>query len=54
MAFNSKLALAVYENSVNPLVNAGAIAAVSLVQAKSEADRWNQVSQNLSDFAGAR
>ena len=33
MAFNSKLALAVYENSVNPLVNAGAIAAVSLVQA---------------------
>jgi glutaminase len=52
MAFNSKLALAVYENSVNPLVNAGAIAAVSLVQAKSEADRWNQVSQNLSDFAG--
>ena len=52
MAFNSKLALAIYENSVNPLVNAGAIAAVSLVQAKSEADRWNQVSQNLSDFAG--
>ena len=33
MAFNSKLALAVYEDSVNPLVNAGAIAAVSLVQA---------------------
>ncbi len=52
MAFNSKLALAIYENSVNPLVNAGAIAAVSLVQATSEADRWNQVSQNLSDFAG--
>ena len=52
MAFNSKLALSIYENSVNPLVNAGAIAAVSLVQAKSEADRWNQVSQNLSDFAG--
>jgi glutaminase len=35
MAFNSKLALAVSENSVNPLVNAGAIAAVSLVQATS-------------------
>jgi glutaminase len=52
MAFNSKLALAVYENSVNPLVNAGAIAAVSLVQATSEQDRWNKVSQNLSDFAG--
>ena len=39
MAFNSKLALAIYEDSVNPLVNAGAIAAVSLVQATSEADR---------------
>jgi glutaminase len=53
MSFNSKLALAVYEDSVNPLVNAGAIAAVSLVQATSEQDRWNKVSQNLSDFAGA-
>jgi glutaminase len=52
MAFNSKLALAVYEDSVNPLVNAGAIAAVSLVQAGSEAERWSKVSQNLSDFAG--
>jgi glutaminase len=52
MSFNSKLALAVYEDSVNPLVNAGAIAAVSLVQATSEQDRWNKVSQNLSDFAG--
>jgi len=52
MSFNSKLALAIYENSVNPLVNAGAIAAVSLVQATSEQDRWNKVQQNLSDFAG--
>jgi glutaminase len=52
MAFNSKLALAVYEDSVNPFVNAGAIAAVSLVQATSEQERWNQISQNLSDFAG--
>ena len=52
MSFNSKLALAVYEDSVNPLVNAGAIAAVSLVQATSEQDRWSKISQNLSDFAG--
>jgi len=52
MAFNSKLALAVYEDSVNPMVNAGAIAAVSLVQADSEDDRWSKVLQNLSDFAG--
>jgi glutaminase len=53
LPFNSKMALELYKaHSVNPLVNAGAIAAVSLVQASSEADRWNQVSQNLSDFAG--
>jgi len=53
LPFNSKLALEIYKaRSVNPLVNAGAIAAVSLVQANSEADRWNKVSQNLSDFAG--
>jgi glutaminase len=52
MAFNSKLALAVYEDSVNPLVNAGALATVSLVQATSEDDRWNQVMSNISDFAG--
>ena len=38
--------------SVNPLVNAGAIAARAWCQASSEADRWNKVSQNLSDFAG--
>jgi glutaminase len=52
MAFNSKMALAVYEDSVNPMVNAGAIAAVSLVQANSEEERWNKVMQNISDFAG--
>jgi glutaminase len=52
LAFNSKLALAVYENSQNPLVNAGALAAVSLVKASSEQERWNKVQQNLSDFAG--
>lgn len=52
MAFNSKLALAAFEDAVNPMVNAGAIAAVSLVQASSEAERWNKVLQNISDFAG--
>ncbi len=54
LPFNSKMALEIHDQrSVNPLVNAGAIAAVSLVQAKSEEDRWNQVLQNLEDFAGA-
>jgi glutaminase len=53
LPFNSKLALEIYKaRSVNPLVNAGAIAAVSLVQATSEQERWSKVSQNLSDFAG--
>jgi glutaminase len=53
LPFNSKIALELYdERSVNPLVNAGAIAAVSLVKANTEADRWNQVLQNISDFAG--
>lgn len=53
LPFNSKMALELYDQrSVNPLVNAGAIAAVSLVQAESEEDRWNQVLNNLELFAG--
>jgi glutaminase len=54
LPFNSRLALEIYpsKRSVNPLVNAGAIAAVSLVQATSEEDRWNKVLGNISDFAG--
>jgi glutaminase len=55
LPFNSRLAIELYpgKRSVNPLVNAGAIAAVSLVQASSEQDRWNKVLGNISDFAGA-
>jgi glutaminase len=53
LAFNSKMAVEIYDDrSVNPLVNAGAIAAVSLVQASSEEERWKLVHQNLNDFAG--
>ncbi len=54
LPFNSRLAIELYKDqrSVNPLVNAGAIAAVSLVQATSEANRWNKVLGNISDFAG--
>jgi glutaminase len=55
LPFNSKLALELLPNrSVNPMVNAGAIAAVSMVEAKSERDRWKQVRNNLSDFAGEK
>ena len=47
------MALELYDaRSVNPLVNAGAIAAVSLVDADSEADRWDQIHGNLNDYAG--
>jgi len=55
MPFNSKLALELLPaRSVNPMVNAGAIAAVSMVEANSERDRWNQVLDNLSGFAGEK
>ncbi|MGD2007736.1 MAG: glutaminase A [Cellvibrionales bacterium] len=53
LPFNSKMALELYSaRSVNPLVNAGAIAAVSLVDADSEEDRWNKVQDNLNAYAG--
>ncbi len=53
MAFNSKAAIEIYDDrSVNPLVNAGAIAAVSLVEAGSEDERWKLVHENIEDFAG--
>ena len=54
LPFNSKIAIEMYKSrSVNPMVNAGAIAAVSLVDAKDEADRWNLVHDNIEGFAGA-
>ncbi len=54
LPFNSKIAIELYEErSANPSVNAGAIAAVSMVQAESEEERWNQVLQNMRDFAGS-
>jgi glutaminase len=54
LPFNSRLAIELYPEarSVNPLVNAGAIAAVSLVQATSEQDRWNKIIDNFSGYAG--
>lgn len=53
MPFNSKLALELLPaRSVNPMVNAGAIATVSLLQASTRAERWQQVLDNLGGFAG--
>jgi glutaminase len=54
LPFNSRMAIELYpeQRSVNPLVNAGAIAAVSLVQATSEQDRWNKILDNFNGYAG--
>jgi len=54
LPFNSRMAIELYPKarSVNPLVNAGAIAAVSLVQASSEQDRWNKIIDNFNGYAG--
>ena len=55
MPFNSKIALEMYEQrSVNPMVNAGAIAAVSLGQSDSEEKRLNLVNENIEGFAGEK
>lgn len=52
LPFDSKLALELYDaRSVNPMVNAGAIAVVSLVKAASEDERWNLILDNLRGFA---
>ena len=53
MPFNSIVALGYFDNrAVNPLVNAGAIAAVSMVKADNAEDRWNKILANQSKFAG--
>ncbi|MBC2602360.1 glutaminase A [Puniceicoccus vermicola] len=53
LPFNSKLALEVHEErSVNPMVNAGAIAVVSMVPAENEDERWEKIMDNLEAFAG--
>lgn len=53
MAFNSIVALGMYNNrAVNPLVNAGAIASVSLVKAANAKERWDKIIANQSRFAG--
>ncbi len=53
MAFNSIVALGMYNNrAVNPLVNAGAIASVSLVKAANAQERWDKIIAYQSKFAG--
>ncbi len=52
-AFNSVLALELHNDApMSPLVNAGAMTAASLVSATDAEDRWRQILQIQSDFAG--
>ena len=51
--FNSVIALELHnERPYNPFDNAGAIATVSLLNAKSSDDRWNQIISTYNLFAG--
>ncbi|KAI3593243.1 Glutaminase [Cupriavidus sp. U2] len=53
LPFNSIMAMELRaDGTSNPLVNAGAIAATSLVPGTDAEDRWDQVRQGLSRFAG--
>jgi glutaminase len=53
--FNSIKAIEMIdERSVNPLVNAGAIAAVSMIKADGPKEKWSKISGTLDDFAGRK
>jgi glutaminase len=53
--FNAVIAIELLKaRSVNPLVNAGAIASVSMVKADNAAARWAKISNNLDRFAGEK
>ena len=53
MPFNSIIAIELNkQRSINPLVNAGAIAAVSMLQAADPAQRWAKIERGFNDFAG--
>ena len=55
MPFNSVIALQLNEQrSVNPLVNAGAIAAVSMLEAESPEQRWSKLLNWYSELAGEK
>jgi glutaminase len=55
MPFNSITALGLHENrAINPLVNAGAMATVSLVKAANAEQRWNKILAYQSQFAGEK
>lgn len=54
MPFNSGLAVELTKGAPeNPLVNAGAMSTVSLIEAKDKTDRWNKILDNLNAWADA-
>ena len=53
LPFNSITAIGLHDNTaINPLVNAGAIASVSMVKAASADERWQKILDYQSKFAG--
>ena len=53
LPFNSVMAIELnHGKPVSPLVNAGAMATVSLVKASSPEERWNKIIDTMSKFAG--
>jgi glutaminase len=53
LAFDSVMAIELnHERTMNPMVNAGAIATTSLVPGPEAADKWRFVHEGLSRFAG--
>ncbi len=53
LAFNSVMAIELnQERTMNPMVNAGAMATTSLVPGATTDDRWEFIRQGLSRFAG--
>jgi glutaminase len=55
LPFNSIIAIELnQQRSINPLVNAGAIAAVSMLEAADPAQRWAKIERGFDDFAGEK
>jgi len=55
MPFNSVMAIELSEDrTMNPMVNAGAIATTSLIPGSTTAEKWERVLEGLSAFAGRR
>jgi glutaminase len=53
LPFNSVMAVELNDSrTMNPMVNAGAIATTSLVPGATAADKWERISSGLSAFAG--